>query len=162
MKNSIIYLGIALVSFANANSSTTNNLITTQQSYLQIENSATIVENNSLIDNKKNTLNNDNQITKKTVFIPVVENDILSNTPGDLIYIEKSIDDIIAADNEIIDYKIEKVVRPIYIEDFIESTIIEDNKIIESNILNISYPLDFDVINKTQIVTIENKVNWVD
>lgn len=60
---------------------------------------------------------------------------------------KKSIEEIIAEDNKIIESEIEINVYSAT-ETMIEMIIKEDNQIIESNITNEVFPLDFDNINK--------------
>ncbi|HLF52988.1 hypothetical protein [Flavobacterium sp.] len=174
MKNSIIYLGIALLSITN--SITASNV---HQSFIKNDDSSFSTKQHSaeVVDSKVivTEISNDNDSTIKvfslvedtSIFNPdtvvfnafertieeviaennqIIENGISNEIS--FLYIEKSTEEIIAEDNEIIESTISTEVQPLQIEKTIEEIIIEDNKIIESTISNEFQPLDFEKIKE--------------
>lgn len=65
---------------------------------------------------------------------------------------ETSTEDIIAQDNKIIESDISTDVRPLYLERTIEDVIAEDNAIIEGNVPNQIMELNFSSINKNSVL----------
>lgn len=168
MKKSIIYLGIALVSFANVCSASNSlrndkrvleqdsqeNLGCQQEESLSFakvsfgqKNFPAIADETVLYPETVMSVNSVNSIEQ----IIADNNRIIENNPTinqELFYIEKPIEEVIISNNQIIENNIDNTIRPLYLEKTIEDFIAEDNLIIESNISNEVFPLDFEKINK--------------
>jgi hypothetical protein len=167
MKNQIIYLGIALVLFANV-SSASNHL----KNVSGLINQKALKVNENLQENFKLTSEPIKQIFSVIIEEPllnleksintafnysiqeiiIADNKIIESVTAEnteLIYIEKSIEEVILSDNQIIESNIDNEVRPIYLEKTIADFIAEDNQIIDSNISTESEPLDFKKINNS-------------
>lgn len=76
----------------------------------------------------------------------IIESDIKDE--GILYFAETPIENIIQQNNQIIESENTTEIRPLYLERTIEDQIAEDNSIIESDIASVSMALDFDVINQ--------------
>ena len=129
MKNSIIILGLVVLSFTNAkaaNEFKSQDLDQQESATLNVENtqefSNNIVENNS----DDTVIFNPNTVIKST-------------------YV-KTVEDIIAEHKSITEAQ-EEIAQPLSLETTIEDRIAENNQIIESNVSNELFPLDFDKIN---------------
>ena len=133
MKNSIIILGLVVLSFTNAQA--TNEF--KSQDLDQQENQLVSV-NQEFSNCKDNT------------------NDTLIFNPSSVIKTThvKTIEDVIA-ENKLITESQEEAAQPLSLETAIEDRIVEDNQIIESTISNEFFPLNFDKINsKIQCVKV--------
>jgi hypothetical protein len=67
---------------------------------------------------------------------------------GILYFAETPIENIIQQNNQIIESENTTEIRPLYLERTIEDQIAEDNSIIESDIVAVSMVLDFNIINQ--------------
>ena len=171
MKNSIIYLGIALATmFQNANAETTlvkgvstdvNIATAVKAEQYQKALLAEIVPGNkkvapvddAIILNPESVIVMAKQKSMEEIIAEdrkITESKIAND--GILYFSEKSTEEIIAADNQIIDSKISYEVQPVFIEKSIEDQIAADNSIIESNIPNEAQALDFEQINRNSIL----------
>ena len=131
MKNSIIILGLVVLSFTNAkaaNEFKSQDLDQQESATLNVENtqefSNNIVENNS----DDTVIFNPNTVIKST-------------------YV-KTVEDIIAENKSITEAQ-EEIAQPLSLETTIEDKIAEDDQIIESTVSNELFPLDFNKINHT-------------
>lgn len=149
-------LGIAFAVISQANAGTVRNAYNEQDGYFKSD---------SLVNEQTHFAPVDDQvfINPSTIFyannprsieeVIAEDNKITENTPvnnGDLLYIEKAVEEVIADDNKIIEASPAEI-RPLYIERTIEDKIFEDNTIIEG-ILDAPQPLDFETINKKQMI----------
>lgn len=164
MKNSVLILGIALVSFSgvcNANNtvSLTSNLfqntilidgIIEQKSNKIVQEdkaslNPSLVENLELLDSKKG---NSSKIVNE---ISVEGDQIIDNTISDeeeFIEYEKAMKKIIAQSELIIDSTVSDLIFPLNDDKTINNEIAALEMIIESNAINEGIPLDFKKINK--------------
>jgi len=175
MKNSIIYLGLALVTlFQNANAETTlvkgvstdSNIATAvkadqyQKSLLAeiaIGNKKTPVEDAAIV-NPETVIASSTQKSVEEIIAEdrkITESSITND--GILYFSEKTTEEIIAADNQIIDSNISYEVQPIFIEKSIEDQIAADNSVIESNLPSEAQALDFDQINRNSVLVKQTK-----
>lgn len=165
----LITLGIALFAYAsNANAETTlvqgvnaNAVTSAAAKAQQFENLLT----------EKSVLPKFAPVEDKTVLVPETvitanyqksveeiiaeDNKIIESIITDEGYVflvfEPTTEEIIAQDNQIIDSDISAEVRPLYLERTIEDVIAEDNAIIEGN-PNQIMELDFKTINKNAVL----------
>lgn len=149
MKKSIIYLGIISVAFSNVifasnalNEQQINTLENVQITSFTSQNEQAAVNYNMatvLYTNKFYT------VEEATVFDP----------RSVIAVYEKTIQEIVAENNQIIESSLEEV-EQLSIETTIEDIIVEDNQIIESTLSNDFYPLDFEKINKNYAKILSN------
>ena len=134
MKNSIIILGLVVLSFTNAkaaNEFKSQDLDQQEFATLNLENTQTVESNE----------------TDSTVFNPA---SVIKST-----YV-KTVEDIIAENKSITEAQ-EEIAQPLSLETTLEDRIAEDNQITESNISKEFFPLDFEKINsKLQCVKVKN------
>lgn len=179
MKNSIIYLGIALVSLSNVYSA--SNGLESEKTIFKTDN------RENLEMQKVSYLENDNEIkslkkypliSEETVFNPEtvipmnyassIEQTIYDSkkiiedkttTDDELVYLEKPIEEVIIAGNQVTESAINYQAELIYIEKPIEDIIASDNQLTESTISTDVYLLDFEKINKKSntLKNIDNK-----
>jgi hypothetical protein len=145
MKNSIIYLGILLVAFTN-NSSASNAFrmtsadvnvnqqsITLSSKILSCEqNKFTLVEDTTVLNPETVIAAN---FTRTIEEIIAENNQIIENkvtNDATLLYTEKTIEETIAENNQIIESTVDKVISFVYLDKSIEEIIAENNQIIES------------------------------
>lgn len=128
MKTSIKILGILVLGFINVSTISASEIFTEQ------------LKNEQLIT----AFVNDNQFEDSSI----VNVEPFYFSPSNVLATyHSSILDEIKEDNQIIDAEIIEF-QPLCIERTIEDVIFEDNQIIESTETTISYPLDFEKINK--------------
>jgi hypothetical protein len=152
----LITLGIALVALSQAGASTfksTDNdqgdskgdsLVTEQRHFAPVADQ--VIMNPSVVfavNNQKTmdeVIAENNKITESNI-----END------GSLLFIEKSIEQIILDDSRIIEAGNTTEIHPLYLDRTEEEKIAEDNAIIEGDMTE-AQPLDFETINKKQMI----------
>jgi hypothetical protein len=142
MKNSIILLGLVVLSFTNANATTefeTQVLDQQETATVNVENTQDenqMVFASQEVSAEEATETLDPQSVLKTVYA-------------------KTAEDRIAEDKLITESK-EENVQPLSLGFTTEDRIAEGNQIIESQITNEVFPLDFDKINRSVITIISN------
>lgn len=144
MKTTIIFLGLAALSFTNTIVAKESK----QQNFNLQQVTTSVIFQNSLQEgivissNEENLINNGVAVSDIPFFDPssVVKSSNL-----------KTVEEIISENNLVIE-AIEEVYQPISLERTIEDSIAENNEIIESTISNEVYPLDFEVINSKQAI----------
>ena len=164
MKKSILILGIALVSLTNVcnASNTINNQINPFQGsilsdYALVSNETETVANPSLKEDAEN-FNPEAVIAynPKTVKEIIAETDkIIENSASDdveFMAYEESIKEIIAQSDLIIENTVSNEVYPLYFERTMEDEIAELEMIIESKVTNEVSPLDFKKINSNAVM----------
>nr|WP_315202598.1 hypothetical protein [uncultured Flavobacterium sp.] len=166
MKNSALILGIALLSFLNicnakniANfsyNSFQNNILSDDK--VEKENDETSkIEKFSLAENV-DVFNPETVIANnpKTVKEIIAEDDkiIESVVPNDVEFMEyeESMKEIIAQSDLIIESKVSNETYPLYFERTVEDEIAQLEMVIESNVNNEVRPLEFKQINKAPIL----------
>ena len=166
MKNSILILGIALVSLSNVckASNTINSQVATYQAIVCLNENDTITSNEKIAIAKpeltmdSETFNPETVIgfNTKTVNEIITENDKLTeNTTSDeieFIVFEDSLKDIIAQSNLIIENTVSNDAYPLSIENTIESEIAQLEMMIESSVSDEVSPLNFKEINKNTLL----------
>jgi hypothetical protein len=172
MKNSILILGIALVSLTNVcNASNASNNQIYQGSILSVEDLAS----SETVTVTKPSLKGDTEIfnpetviayNPKTVKEIIAEGDkIIENTTSDdveFMAYEESMKEIIAQSDLIIENTISNEVYPLYFERTMEDEIAELEMIIESKETNKVSPLDFKKINSnTMMINTLNSKTFV-
>jgi hypothetical protein len=164
MKNSILILGIALVSLTNVcNASNASNNQIHQGSILSYYG----LVSNETVTVTKPSLKEDTEIfnpetviayNPKTVKEIIAEGDkIIENTTSDDIEFmayEESMKEIIAQSDLIIENTVSNEVYPLYFERTMEDEIAELEMIIESKVTNEVSPLDFKKINSNSMMMI--------
>lgn len=142
MKNSIIILGLVVLSFTNANATTEF-----ETQVLDQQESATLIVETS----SNNEVANE---TDTAVFNP--------NSVIEAAY-AKTVEEVIT-ENKLITESQEENFQPLSLVTTIEDRIAEDNQIIESTVSNEVYPLDFEKINRTvkQVRVYNNSAITVD
>jgi hypothetical protein len=141
MKTTIIFLGLAALSFTNTIVAKESK----QQNFNLQQVTTSVIFQNSLQEgivissNEENLINNGVAVSDIPFFDPcsVVKSSNL-----------KTVEEIISENNLVIEAT-EEVYQPISLERIIEDSIAENNEIIESTISNEVYPLDFEKINQT-------------
>ena len=133
MKNSIIILGLVVLSFTNAKAA---NEFKSQD--LDQQESATLNVENTQEQNQLAFVNEENE-NETTVFSP---DSVIKST-----YV-KTVEDIITENKSITEAQ-EEITQPLSFETTLEDRITEDNQIIESTVSNELFPLDSDKINHT-------------
>jgi len=142
MKTTIIFLGVAALSFTNTIAA---NELKEQTFDKQQEFTAVVLEN---------ILQENGQFAKNQEFSKNIEgintNDTAIFNPSSVVKSSnvKTMEEIISENNLVTESK-EDVYQPITLEKTIEDNIVEFNQIIESTISNEVYPLDFEVINRS-------------
>jgi hypothetical protein len=168
MKNSILILGIALVSLTNVcnASNAINNRINTFQGSILTDYNAGLLSGETETVAKpslKEDTENFNPETvigynPKTVKEIIAEGDkIIENTASDdaeFMAYEESMKEIIAQTDLIIENTVSNEVYPLYFERTIEDEIAELEMIIESKVTNEVSPLDFKKINSNSMMMI--------
>lgn len=137
MKSTTLYLGIfaTLVStftFANATERNDQN------------ETAEITPNNVIVS----SIVNNGDLKKQVVHIE----DEIKFMDSLALYVpenQQAIENIIEENKKITESQ-EEIVQPLYINQTIEEVIKEDNQIIESNLVDETFPLDFELINKSE------------
>jgi hypothetical protein len=167
MKNSILILGIALVSLTNVCNATT----TVSKSVNSFQAAALAEDNEVIVTNEgvkmtKPSLNEETEVfnpetvityNRKSVKETIAEGDkIIENTTSDdlefMVY-EESMKEIIAQSDLIIENIVSNETYPLYGERTMENEIAELEMIIESTETNEMSPLDFKKINNNSIMT---------
>ncbi|MET0759917.1 MAG: hypothetical protein ABWZ56_05825 [Flavobacterium sp.] len=174
MKNSIIYLGIALLTITNSitASNVRQSFIKNDASFFSNkEYSAEIIDSKEIVTETSNgnysTIKVFSLVEDTAIFNPdtivfnayertieeiIAENNkiIESSISNEVsfLYIEKPIEEVIAENNQITESPVSTEIQPLQIEKAIEEIITEDNKIIESTISKEFQPLDFEKIKK--------------
>ncbi|WP_264564072.1 hypothetical protein [Flavobacterium sp. N3904] len=167
MKNSILILGIALVSLTNvcnAKSTFSKSVNSFQLATLTVDNE--VVVPNEEVKITKPSLNIDAEVfnpenviayNRKTVKETIAEDDKITEntTSNDLEFMayEESMKEIIAQSDLITESKVSNEVFPLYIIKSVEDEIAEMELIIESTETNEVSPLDFKKINSNSIMT---------
>jgi hypothetical protein len=172
MKNSILILGIAIVSLTNVCNA--SNTINAQFSQGSISSDYGLVSN-EVVTVTKPSLKEDNEVFNPEIVIAfnpktakeiIAEGDkIIENTTSDDIEFmdyEESMKEIIAQSDLIIENTVSNEVYPLYFERTVEDEIAELEMIIESKVTNEVSPLDFKKINGNSImINTFNSKNFV-
>ena len=176
MKTSIITLGIAMMVFTSskANSNFTNEAAKSVKAAITVfENlQGDSFENASAGDNKTFAPVEDHTILNPETVLNLnyhtaiedvikADNKIIESNITDensFVDIGKSIEETIFENNQIIENETNQEIRPLYIDRTIEDVIAEDNAIIESNFVSQVQPLDFETINKKAFTLKQNKL----
>jgi hypothetical protein len=142
MKKSIIYLGLVALSFTN---NIVANELKEQNVDIQQDLNARVFEN-VLKENKISSYNHNLSVNSDLNYI----SDTAFFDPNTVINTgyNKSVEEIITENKLVIENK-EEIYQPISLEKTIEDSVNENNQIIESDISNEVYPLDFEIINRT-------------
>ena len=171
MKNSTLLLGMAVLVFNLTTAANTSKIIKSTQDN---EQDFFLIEKNPL--EKRNAVPVEDQVIlnpatviavsyQKSLEEVIAENNqiIESNITDEGVryFTETPIEDIIQQNNLIIESNYTLEVHPLYIERTIEDQIAEDNSIIESEIANVSMPLDFEVINKKLFSLKQSYNKWL-
>jgi len=168
MKKLIVYLGLAFVAVTNnANAENTlvegltaNHLTVAAVRAEQYENLLTESADKGKFSpvEDKTVLNPETVVTvnnERTIEEIIAENNkIIESTivnDGILFFMERPTEEIITEDNKTIDSNITTEIRPLYLERTIEDVIAEDNAIIEGGIPNEVSGLDLNKINNSII-----------
>jgi len=139
MKTTIIFLGLAVLSFTNGKAANELNA----QDLVQMDLTTVSVENAKqsqlvLVNNETSKFALENTAEEAVIFNP---NTVIKST-----YI-KALDQVIA-ENKLVTDTCEDIYQPISLEMSDEDRISESNQIIESNLDKEVYPLDFEKINR--------------
>ncbi|NNT72691.1 hypothetical protein HKT18_10735 [Flavobacterium sp. IMCC34852] len=140
MKTTIIFLGLAALSFTNGNAANELNA----QDLVQQDLATVSVDNAqkqsqlTLVKNEMSQFTIDNTGEEVVIFNPASV--IQSNYT-------KSVEEVIA-ENILITETCEEAYQPIVLEMSLEDKIAESNQIIESNVTTEYFPLDFEKINR--------------
>lgn len=147
MKTSIIFLGLVALTLSTSNATPTFK----SQDLDQQEFTALNAENNQ--ENLLIFAKTSNSIR----VIESNSNEAIIFDPSTVVNLDngKTIDEVIT-ENKLIIESNEETFSPLYIETTIEDRIAEQNQIIESTSTNEVYSLDFDIINKKQNDTPDN------
>lgn len=140
MKTTIIFLGLAVLSFTNGKAASELNtqdlvqqdLTTVSVDYAQLQSQLVLVNK----EISKFTAVNAGEET--VIFNP---NTVIKST------YTKAFDQVIAED-KLVTEACEDIYQPISLEMSVEDRIAESNQVIESNLDNEVYPLDFEKINR--------------
>jgi hypothetical protein len=177
MKNSILILGIALVSLTNvcnASSIIKHKNNTCQESVSDEYNVALLPNAETTV--KKTPLNEESETFNpgsvilynnvKTIKEIIAENDMVteySNSDDlDFLVYEQQMKEVIAQSDLVIENTVSNEVYPLYFERTMEDEIAELEMIIESTVSNEIRPLDFKKINeKTTILNVFNSKTFV-
>lgn len=149
MKKSIIYLGIITVVFSNL--SFASNAMNEQQSNtLENVQITLLTSQNGQVEVSYNIATG-LEINK----FYTVEEIVVFDPKSVLTTYVKTNEEVIAENNQIIESSVE-VVNLVSIDTIVEATIANNNQIIDSKVDNVTYPLDFEKINKNCIKTLSN------
>lgn len=166
MKNSVLILGIALVSFSNICNA--KNTVSLPYSSFQntILSNDTEIQNDGTVNLAKPSLTEEAEVfnpetvianNPKTVKEIIAEGDKIVETiaPDDSEFIayEESMKEIITRSDLTTESNVSNEMYPLYFERTLEVEIAELEFIIESNEINPLCPLDFKKINKNSIIT---------
>ncbi|WP_124020620.1 hypothetical protein [Flavobacterium aquariorum] len=171
MKNSILILGIALVSLSNVckASNTINSQVGTYQALVSLS------ENDTITSNEKTAIVKPEVIMDSEIFNPetvigfnaktvneiITENDkLIENTTSDeieFIVFEDSMKDIIAQSDLIIENTVSNEAYPLSTENNIESEIAQLEMVIESSVSDEVSSLNLKEINKNTLL--QNNLN---
>jgi len=134
MKRSIIFLGLAALTFTTVNAANEFKTQDIDQQEFAVLDTATLQENQLALASGLTTGNTGTDIT---VFNPdtVIQNNYV-----------KTVEDVIR-ENKLITESKEENFQPLSLGYTIEDRITEDNQIIESTVSNEIFPLDFEKIN---------------
>lgn len=182
MKNSIIYLGLALVTFTNVISASNarQSIIRNEVSSSKNKEYAAEVIDSKKIGTEVSAYNYStgkvfSPIEEEAIFNPdmvlhtdsqksieeiIAENNTIieSSISNEIsfLYLEKSPEEIVAEDNQIIQSTISNEISFLYLEKSIEEIIAQDNQIIESTISNEIQSLDLKIMNETSDLIEQN------
>lgn len=140
MKSTIIFLGLAALSFTTANAANEFKSLDLDQQELTTLN----VEKNQVnqfvaVNLQAAAINSEYSPADVAIFSP---DSIMKAS------FVKTTQDIIS-ENKLITESKDETVQPLSIDTAMEDRIAENNQIIESTISNVMYPLDFEKINRT-------------
>lgn len=141
MKTTIIFLGLAVLSFNNniaANELNAQDLVQQDLTAISVE-STQKQSQLALVKNEMSQFTVDNTGEEVAIFNPASV--IQSNYT-------KSIEEVIA-ENILVTETCEEAYQPIVLEMSLEDKIAESNQIIESNVTTEYFPLDFEKINRS-------------
>ena len=169
MKNSILYIAIALVSITtvcNASNKQHNEIKKTRNTVSITSEKKEVIKKPSINEDSE-TFNPETviQYQSKTMESIIIENDkIIENKALEdkefLVY-EESMKEVIAQSNLIIENTNSNEVYPLYIQRSIEDEIAELDLIIESKVSNETRPLDFIRTNKNTTINLFNSKTFV-
>ncbi|PKB18017.1 hypothetical protein [Flavobacterium sp. 5] len=168
MKNSVLILGVALVSFSNiCNAKNTVNLSNNLFQNIVLSDDTTETRTNEAAKFEKPSLIDDVEVfnpetvitsTPKTIKEIIVEGDkIVENAVSvsdevAFMEYEESMREIVAQSDLITESTVSDVTYPLYIERTLSDEITEMELVIESNVTNEAQPLDFKKINSNSIM----------
>jgi hypothetical protein len=167
MKNSILILGIALVSLTticNASNAHINQINTDKRNFLTDYNeglvsSKTVTVAKPYLKDEPETFNPESVIgyvTTKTIAEIIMQDDKITEYSNadelEFTALEESMRAVIAQSDLITENIVSNEVYPLYIERTIEDEIAELEMIIESKITNEASPLDFKKINSNSMM----------
>ncbi len=140
MKTTIIFLGLAALSFTNSNAANELNAQDLVQQDLATVGVANAQQQNQLVLVNKEVLKItfENTGEEAAIFNPT---SVIKST------YTKTLDEVIAENNLVTD-TCEESYQPISLEMSTEARIAERNEIVESSVDNEYYPLDFEKINR--------------
>jgi hypothetical protein len=129
MRTSIIFLGLVALSFSTANATNEFGSENLDQQELTTLN----------VDSNEKILNCSNEVADTAIFNPstVIKTSYVKTTEE------------VIAENKLITESKEQITQLLSIDFTLENRIAEDNQIIESTVSNVTYPLDFEKINRT-------------
>jgi|SRR6218665_66863 len=140
MKTSIIFLGLVALSFTSVSATNEFKFQDLDQQEL-----ATLI---NLEKNQVNQLVAANPVSEEIVKDTTLDTAIFSPSSVMKTTYIKTTEDVIA-ENKLITESKEETVQPLSIDFAVEQRIAEDNQITESTVSNVTYPLDFEKINRT-------------
>ncbi|WP_298221059.1 hypothetical protein [Flavobacterium sp.] len=170
MKNSIVLLGMAVLVFNLTTAANTSKAINKTVTIATEDQGALFSTENNPLEKRNFAPVEDQAILnpaavigttyEKSIEEIIAENNQITEdqiTDEGVFYFEApSIENIIQENNKIIESQDTAEIRPLYLERTIEDQIAEDNAIIESNVANILEPLDFETINKKSFTMKQN------
>jgi hypothetical protein len=139
MKTTIIFLGLAALSFTNSNAANELNAQDLVQQDLATVNVVNAQQQSQLVlvNKEVSKITFENTGEEATIFNPA---SVIKSTYN------KTLEEVIA-ENKLVTDTCEDVYQPIALEMSPEDRIAERNQIVESNVDNEYYPLDFEKIN---------------
>jgi len=160
----LITLGIALVALSQAGASTFKSTDNNQGEVFNGDSLVTELKHFAPVTD--HTIMNPSVLfavsNQRTMEEVIAENKMITESKvesdGSLLFIEKSIEQIILDDSKIIDAPDTEEVRPLYLDRTDEEKIEEDNAIIEGTMTE-TQPLDFETINKKQMIIKKSGTN---
>ena len=165
MKNSVLILGIALVSFSNiCNAKNTANVSYNLFQNINLSDDNFKKQNDVAEKHEKPSLAEDAEVfnpetvivnNPKTVKEIIAEGDkIVETIVSDIEFMEyeESMKEIIAQSDLIIESKVSNETYPLYFERTVEDEIVQLEMVIESNVNNEVRSLDFKQINKIPVL----------